>query len=163
VGGQLQPAEASKMAALGGEPGADGEPCQHCRLGAHEVASGWPRNRCLRSIHGSSRSAPHVARRVFFTGVWGSAGGNPTGDADGAGGPNFAGGAGGRCETPRILHTEHHQLPHASSLPWPPYGAARMFSDTGRTWAGLVANISQPTAWSPRRRASPPPQPCIPC
>ena len=58
------------MAAFGGEPGADKVSYQHCCLVAREEASGWPWIRCLQSIHGSSRSAPPAARRVFLSDVY---------------------------------------------------------------------------------------------
>jgi hypothetical protein len=131
VGGQPELAEPWSMAAFGGEPGADGESCQHCCLGTREEASGWPRIRRLQSIHGFSRSAPPAARRVSLSGVLAPAGGTRAGDADGAGGRNFASGTGGRCAPPRILHIEPGSLPPALSLPWPPYGAARMLVVTG--------------------------------
>ena len=70
MGGQPEPAEPWNMTAFGGEPGADGECCMHCCLGAREEASGWPRIRRLQSIHGSSRSAPPAARRVFLSDVY---------------------------------------------------------------------------------------------
>jgi hypothetical protein len=114
------------MTAFGGEPGADGESCQHCCLVAREEASGWPRIRRLLSIHGSSRSAPPAARRVFLSGVCRAQEAPALGMRTGQ-----AAGAGGRCETPRIIHIEPGSLSPALSLPWPPYGAARMLAVTG--------------------------------
>ena len=131
MGGQPECAEVWDMAALGGEPSVDGESCQHYRLGAREEASGRPRIRRLQSILGSSRSAPPAARETFLSGIWRPQEAPTLGMWTGGGGPNFAGGAGGRCETPRILHIEPGSLPLALSLPWPPYGAAHMFTVTG--------------------------------
>ena len=94
-------------------------------------ASGSPQNRRLRSIRSRCRGLKSSAKMGVLTVILASTGGTRAGDADGGGGPNFAGGAGGRCETPRILHIEPGSLPLAISMPWPPYGATHMFTVTG--------------------------------